>query len=346
MATELSALAISVFCRNIAMMLEAGITPEESISLLLEDTRTDALHDTLEQLHRDMGEGNSFAQAIRASGAFPSYAAAMVDTGEQSGRLEQVLHSLSDAYERRDQLQRQLKSALVYPMILLLLMCGVLTLLVTLVLPVFIRVYENMAGTLAASSYHYVTFASVLSWVSLVLTGLVCLAVLLGLLAYRLPKSHASVVRLLERLPLTKGVSLQLAVSQMMDMIATFLHSGMDMDFSMQQAAAAVTHTQLKEKARAICQSMAEGESLAQAMSAQQLFDPLYSRMLLSGARSGQLDTTVSRLAQQSGESAQTQLQQLIAAIEPILTGFLTLSVGATLLSIMLPLAGMLSAIG
>jgi type IV pilus assembly protein PilC len=91
---------------------------------------------------------------------------------------------------------------------------------------------------------------------------------------------------------------------------------------------------------------MAQGEGLAQALHGTAVLPNLYSRMLLSASRSGQLEPTLANLADTVGEDAQLQIQGLIATVEPILTFFLTASVGVTLLSVMLPLAGMLSAIG
>ena len=346
MAEQMESLGISVFCEDMAMMLEAGIMPEEAVGLLAEDTKENTTQEALKAMEKEMILGSSFAGAVKNSGAFPDYATDMINTGERAGRLDQVLRSLSGYYERQDNLNRQLRNAVIYPVVLLLMMCAVLVLMVTLVLPVFVKVYENMTGALAQSSYHYITIASVVSWVSLIVIGLLSLGVLFCFILYRTEKGSKLLVRFLQVFPLTKKAARQLEVSRFIDVLATFLSSGMDVDTAFEDASSLVTHPELKATVEKMNAEMIEGKSLAQAFYDHNVVPPLYGRMLLSAARSGQIEPQLAKLAAVTGIDAEEQIQGLISALEPVLTGCLTLSVGVTLLSIMLPLAGMLSAIG
>ena len=91
---------------------------------------------------------------------------------------------------------------------------------------------------------------------------------------------------------------------------------------------------------------MQKGKGLSTALFEQKVFEPLYGRMLISGARSGQADTVLARLSQLFTQDAQAAMDALIDSIEPILAAFLTLAVGVTLLAVMLPLIGILGSIG
>lgn len=346
MAQKLEAVALSVFCQDMAMMLEAGIAPEEAVALLREDAPEGVLHIALESVERALVLDGSFAAAVRECGAFPHYACQMIDTGEQAGRLEQVLRSLSGYYQRQDLLQRQFYNAVIYPVVLLLMMAVVLAIMVTMVLPVFVSVYESMTGALAQSSYGYIRFASGVSWTSLLVVGVISVGVLLCFALRRSEKGERKLMGLLQRLPMTRKAMLELEVSRFIDVLATFLSSGMDVDLAMEEAAGVVTHPELRSKSQDIQNRMAGGEGLAQALHSAGILPSLYSRMLLSASRSGQLEPALASLADTVGEDAQLQIQGLIATVEPVLTFFLTASVGVTLLSVMLPLAGMLSAIG
>ena len=343
---ELESQAISVFCQEMSMMLHAGITPEEALGLLSEDTKEGSFHDVMKSMEKEMILGESFSQAFKKSGAFPVYAQDMIAAGEQAGRLDQVLRSLTGYYERQDHLQKQIRSAIIYPLVLLLMMSAVLILMVTLVMPVFVDVYENMAGTLAQSSYYYISAARVISIVSMIVIGLISLLILGLFLASRTPAGKEKVLSILRKFPMTKSAIRQSSVSQFTDVLSTFLSSGMDTDTAMEEAVSLVTHPELKKDVDAAFDEMKEGKSLAQALYDHSIYPPLYGRMLLSSARSGQLEEMLTKLADVTGIDSEEQIQQLISSIEPILTGFLTISVGLTLLSIMLPLAGMLSAIG
>ena len=225
-------------------------------------------------------------------------------------------------------------------------MSAVLLIMVTLVLPVFVKVYENMTGVLAASSYRYITVASVISWVSLIVIGLFSLLILAAFLLYKARKANGFLRGILQKLPMTRETMYQLEVSRVIDVLATFLSSGMDVDTSVENAVGMVTHPRLEKIMKQVQREMTDGKGLAQALYDNKVLPPLYARMLLSASRSGQLEPTLVTLADVTEIDAEQKIQRLISAIEPVLTGFLTVSVGVTLLSIMLPLAGMLSAIG
>lgn len=343
---QLKNMEVSVFCRNTAMMLNAGVAPEESVTLLREAGEEPAFQAVAGALDEQMQQGVSFAEAVAHSGAFPDYAAKMIAAGETAGRLEEVLLSLADYYERQDSLHRQLRGALFYPMLLLLLMCGVLVLLVAVVLPVFVSVYENMSGALAASSYRYIRVSAVISWVSLIVTGVAALAVLTCGVLSASDAGSRKLGHFLAVFPPTRGVSRQMAAAHMMEMLSTFLASGLDSDSAMQETVQAVTHPALRREAEEMYAAMQQGAGLAEVLGEHKLFDALYARMLLSAAHSGQLGATLAQVAQRSELEAEERIQYTAEAVEPVMTGFLTVAVGLSLLSIMLPLAGILSAMG
>ena len=343
---QLKNIEVSVFCRNTAMLLNAGVAPEESVVLMQESTEQAVFQTVAKALDEQMQQGVSFAEAVERSGAFPDYAAKMIAAGETAGRLEEVLRSLADYYERQDSLHRQLRGALFYPMLLLLLMCGVLILLVAVVLPVFVSVYENMSGALAASSYRYIHVSAVISWVSLIVTGVAALAVLACGVLSASDAGSRRLGRFLAVFPLTRGISRQMAAAHMTEMLSTFLASGLDSDSAMQETVQAVSHPTLRREAEEMYEKMQQGAALAEVLGEHKLFDVLYARMLLSAAQSGQLRETLAQLAQRSELEAEERIQHAAEAVEPVMTGFLTVAVGLSLLSIMLPLAGILSAIG
>lgn len=346
MKQQLKSLEISVFCRNMAMMLAAGVAPEESIVLLQEENSSPTFSNAIKNLAEQMEQGNSFAQAVEHCDAFPLYAKKMIYAGEMAGRLEEILTSLADYYERQESLHQMLHRALLYPMILLFMMCGVLLLLVEFVLPVFMNVYQSMAGTLAASSYRYILVASVISRVSLwLVAGISAVVLFCGLLS-KTRSGSAVLSRWGTHLPVIRNIMRQMAVAGMTEILAAFLASGLDGDTAMRYAADTVHHPGLKGDAESICQELQNGKSLAQALEGKHLFHPLEERMLISASRSGRLDETLNRLASHTEQDAEQSIQQVAEAVEPILTGGLTIAVGISLLSIMLPLVGILSGMG
>lgn len=338
--------AVSAFCESMAMMLSAGIGPDEAAGLLCEDSAQNLFHDAAANVQEKLLAGGTLAGAMSESGFFPGYACRMVAAGEKAGRTEEVLHSLSAYYDTQNRLEGKLKSAVVYPTVLLLLMTVILAALLAKVLPVFTGVYQSLAGDLAVSSYGYISTAYTVGWVVLALTAVLALFLLAGGILARSPRGRAKLSVLFEKLPATSSVSAQIALAKFTSVLSIFIASGMDADASMEAASQLVTHKGLSAKVAACRKQMRGGAGLATAIYSQKMFEPIYGRMLVTGARSGKMEPVLTRLARIFSDDADSRIDRLADSIEPILSGFLTVAVGVTLISVMLPLIGILGSVG
>ncbi len=338
---------ISVFCRSLAMMLRSGVTMQEAVELFVQDgdDASPLLHSTAQQMEKALGEGQSFAQTARDTGAFPEYALGVFSMAELSGRLDEVLDRLADYYDRQHALNERLRSTLTYPVALLLMMCCVLSVLVFSVLPMFVRVYNSLTGSLAASSYAYVLAASLIGRVSLVLAVAVSAVLLVLTVMLHTQKGREKLNGPMERSRFTRKAARQLAVSQMADTVSTMLASGAEEDSALEQCIRQTSHTGLRTALLACRSDMQQGAGMAQAFLRHKVLPPLYARMLQGGSESGSLPAAMESVALRMGQEAENALCRLIDDIEPVLIGFLTVSVGFTLLSVMLPLLGILSAV-
>ena len=333
---------ISVFCRSLAMMLRSGVTMQEAVELFVQDgdDASPLLHSTAQQMEKALGEGQSFAQTARDTGAFPEYALGVFSMAELSGRLDEVLDRLADYYDRQHALNERLRSTLTYPVALLLMMCCVLSVLVFSVLPMFVRVYNSLTGSLAASSYAYVLAASLIGRVSLVLAVAVSAVLLVLTVMLHTQKGREKLNGPMERSRFTRKAARQLAVSQMADTVSTMLASGAEEDSALEQCIRQTSHTGLRTALLACRSDMQQGAGMAQAFLRHKVLPPLYARMLQGGSESGSLPAAMESVALRMGQEAENALCRLIDDIEPVLIGFLTVSVGFTLLSVMLPLLG------
>lgn len=341
---KLSDRSISVFCGSISMLLHAGMYAQEAAALFAKDGASESTQ-AAKAISDAMEEGLSFADAAEKTGAFPSYSLHVFQTAEYSGRLEEGLERLAVYYDREHTRKQHLRSTLTYPAALLLMMCGVLAVLVFFVLPMFQRVYSSLTGSLAASSYAYVLASGVIARFSLVLAAGICLGLLAVAAASGSERGQQRMKKWLEKQSATRQTMFDLAVSSFADTLATLLSSGMDMDSAMEMAKSQTDHAVLSEKLAACQENMARGAGLADAMYSHGIFSALYGRMLVSGAASGSLETALAEIAEKVNGDAQNRLTGMMDSVEPMLIGFLAVSVGLTLLSVMLPLLGILGAV-
>ena len=345
---QLESMAVSVFCENMAMMLGAGIGAEEAAGLLSEDSTQGGFHDAAKSVQKYLLlQGGTLSEAVAQSGFFPSYVSDMLRVGEGAGRIEQTLRSLAGYYASRSQLEAKLRSAVFYPMILLVLMAAILGALLAKVLPVFTGVYVSLAGDLTVSSYAYIRVAYVIGWLALAVTVLAALALIAAVAASRTTKGLDTLKRLAERLPGLSGIAEQLSLANFTEVLLIYVASGVDVDAAMEAAGKMVDNRAVAQRVEACrCQMKEKGAGLATAIYEQKLFEPLYGRMLVSGARSGSLEPVLQRLTELFSQDARSRIDSAVDRVEPLMSAFLTVTVGIALISTMLPLIGILGSIG
>ncbi|MDO4536923.1 MAG: type II secretion system F family protein [Coriobacteriales bacterium] len=341
--------AVSAFCGGVAVMIAAGIQTDEAVYMLADKHEDSSFKSICHDVYIAVAGGGTLSDAMASTNAFPQYAVSMVAAGEQAGRLEQVLRRLDVYYEEEERTYAKLRSSVSYPAALLAIMSIILVFTVSVILPVFIDVYQNLSGTLTAGSFSSMGISIAIGWVALIVT-LVCTLIVVALsLMSRTAAGQKRVMNLFEKLPFTRQAMYQLALSRFTAALSTYVSSGVNTETAMEESAKFVTNPKLREKVEAAYQSMTDANnprSLAQAINENEVFEPIYARMLSVGIETGSSDEILSRLSQIFFEDALEHLDRAIDHIEPLFAGFLTLTVGATLIAVMLPLIGIMRSIG
>ena len=198
---------------------------------------------------------------MEQTGALPGYAVRMIAAGEKAGRTEAVLNSLARYYASQARLQKKLRSAVVYPAVLLGLMAAILAVLLAWVLPVFTGVYEGLVGDIATSSYGYIRLAYWVGGGALAATLVLAVLVAAGAALGRTRRGPRPVLsRVFQRLPLTAAASRKLAVAQLAGALDIFIASGLDADAAMEAAEGMADHERAAQAAIAAARAqMAAG---------------------------------------------------------------------------------------
>lgn len=347
MMNRLSNDQISTLCMELALMLHAGISADDGLHLMLEDQSAGGDQTVVKFLSEAVDGGTPLTGAMADSGAFPAYVTGLVEVGFQTGRLEEALDALSGYYNNRARLEAQVRSALLYPALLLLLMLVVVVVLLAKVLPVFDQVFRSLGGSMAG-------VAGGLLQVGLWLDGaLPVLCVLLALAALALTAFAVSdafrdrCLRGWRARHATRGVTGRLTSARMAQALSMGLRSGLPIEESLDLAGSLLEDVPAAQKRCQDCRAKLEvGVPLAEALKETGTFPPVYCRMLALGARSGSADTVMEEIARRLLDDGEAELQTQVSRVEPVLTIAGSLLVGIILLSAMLPLLNILSAIG
>ena len=347
MSKQLDHMGVSAFCESMGMMIRSGIQVDEAVDLL-QHGRTKIggiLESGLAVIKEHVDNGEGLAAAMKASGIFPDYALQMVEAGETSGKLEGILFRLARYYADQKTISEKLKNAVTYPAVMILLIIVLLAVMIRMVLPSFSAVYERLTGSLAASSYGYVRWAYVFCWIALIALIIIAAALLIG---YRMWKGgkRESVEALLRKSPVCASILENMAMFRFTSALATFIASGDMQDEAVEKSIPMADYGPVEEKLKRVASGMLEGHSIAQAAYDEELFEPTYGRMLLAGERSGNLENVRERLTDLLEENCSNEVDRLVGFVDPLLSGILMVTVGLSLLSVMLPLIGMMNSVG
>lgn len=347
--TMLEGSAISAFCGGVAVMIAAGIQTDEAVYMLSDEQEESSFKSICTETYTHLAAGETLADAMDATRAFPEYAVSMVRAGEQAGRLEQVLRRLDVYYEEEERTYAKLRSSVSYPAALLGIMSVILLFAILFILPEFIHVYDTLTGSLTTSSFSSMQVSIIIGWVALIIT-LGCTTAI-GALTFmsRNESGRVRMIGLFEKLPFTRDAMYQLALSRFTAALSTYISSGVDTDTAMRLSSDFVSNPALRVKVLAAYEAMIDAQnprSLAQAIAEKNVFEPLYARMLTVGSETGSTDEMLSRLSQVFFDDALEHIDKIIDRVEPLFAAFLTLTVGATLIAVMLPLIGIMRSIG
>ena len=343
----LSDLQTASLCRELSLLIHAGVRPGDGLTLLTQEEQDASLRELLADMAGQTDLGLSLSAAFRDSGRFPVYVTGLLEAGERTGHTEEALRALSDYYEHRDRSNRQIRHALTYPVILLLLMLVVIVILLSRVLPVFDQVYASLGGRLTGVAGGLLLLGRWLDAAMPVLCVLLALVLLL-LAAFSLSDAFRTrVLALWRRRRGDRGILRKLNDAHFAQALSLGLRSGLPMEEAVDLGANLLEEVPAAaERCRQCREHLAQGANLAAALRDTGTLPAAFCRLLALGLRSGSGDTVMEEIARRLSEEADDALEHRVAQVEPALVLVTSLLVGAILLAVMLPLMHIMTAIG
>lgn len=338
---------LPIFCQELYQLYRAGISPADGLALLREDEDDPAVLPCLEALCASTELGTPLAGALRETGAFPAYMADMIELAESSGRLEDTLLALQRHYERRIRMRDDIRSAVAVPLALLAVMVAVLVLLITQVLPVFDRVYAQLGLRMGGVALSMMRAGNALSKMGTWLFGLLVLAAIAAAVVALVPALRERFSAWFNRSWGGRGVLGQMAVSRFASSMAMATASGMGMEEAVEVSARlSGGAAELDEKLSRCRERIGEGDSPADALGESGLFSQRDCRLLKLAERTGSLPEMLETVAARQEEEGLRRIDRLVGSIEPAAVLITSVLAGVILLSVMLPMMGLLSGIG
>lgn len=334
------------FCRGLALLLHAGISLADGVFLLAEE-ESGPLRELLHSLGTGMDGGIQLSEGMEECNAFPAHAAGMIRIGEKTGQMEEALNALADFYEERCRTSRQIKNALAYPSMVLLLMLAVIAVLLMKVLPVFDQVYASLGSRLTGISAMLLALGQMLKNAMPALLALLTLLAAAVLLFSLCIPFRDSITAWYSRRFGDRGISRKFNNARFARALSMGLGSGLRVEEAMALSGKLLEDIPGAAARCAQCAAALEaGTDLSRAMGDAGLLSPSQSRMLTVGLRGGNADRVMEDIAEKMMEEANEALDAMVSRVEPAMVLIASALVGLILLSVMLPIMNIMSTIG
>lgn len=334
----LSESEISAFCQQVGMVVKAGLPTYYGISILRDEASDEFTRAFLNQIYEPMEKGVTLGAALAETDAFPEYMVDMIRLGEETGRLEEVLDSLSVYYERESDIKAGIRHAVTYPLIMTIMMLVVIVVIITQVVPVFSQIYEQLGSGLTGTALMLMNISNALNKYMLVFIAAVVVIAIAGFVLFKTPTGKV--------LFQGRGLSMSIASSRFANCMYLALSSGLDTDRSLEMAEKLIDNPYMLEKIKQCKKHIANGQPFIKALLLSGIFSKVYSSMMTIGFKTGSMDDIMHKISIAYEEETDERLRHFISILEPTLIVILSFFIGLILISFLLPLLGIMSSIG
>lgn len=328
----------AVFCRQMATMTKAGVTIMSSISAIAAQSENPVLGDALTDIGLELETGKTFSEACyKHQAVFPNIFTSMVEAGEASGALDEVLERMAEYFENQAEIIEKVKSATTYPSFIGGAAVIVVIVLLMTVIPSFAQMFEDFGGDLPGITKLLMNISGFLqNYFYLIIPAIVGL-ILLALKWSRTTKGRHTLQRFSLKVPKFGIIIRNSAIARFCRSLGILVASGVPMVQSLEIVARVVNNVEYSSAILHARRGVAEGMTLSQGLSSSPHFTPMVLHMLKVGEDTGAMDEMLGRVADFYEDEVKYSVDRLSSIIEPIMILGLALIVGVILAAVMLP---------
>lgn len=335
-----------IFCRQFSVILNAGLTIVDAVSIMSEQTESKRLKEVLTDVHEELLKGKSFSETLsNHKDVFPEFFINMVKVGETSGDLDSILNRVAEYYEREDKMVKKVKGAMTYPIIVIIVAIGAIALLMIKVLPMFADMFVGTGSELPGLTKGVMAVSDFL--INNLFVIFIVLGGIIGGLIYYFKTEDGKIKwdYLKLTIPGIKTLQLKLITSKFARSMSILLKSGIPIMESMDIMTGLMGNKIVEEKFKLCAEEVKKGKGISVPLKQMDFFPPLLIHMVSVGENTGELDEMLGRTAVFFDEEVEAAVGTITAMIEPILIIFLGGAIALIVLAVMLPMVSLMDTI-
>lgn len=332
---------ISIFCRQMYTMLDAGVPLINALNLMSTQVTNKHLVEIVKELEEDVRKGEMLSNSMRKfPEAFPTLLTSMVESGEASGNLDEMFLRMSTHFEKENKINNKVKAAMIYPIILAIVGVAALAVVMIFVMPTFVSLFESSGSELPVATRMLIGISDFMSKHFIMVIGIL-IAIIAGIIVYSKTESGIYFFAKLKiTFPLIKDLNRKMIVSRFTRTLSTLLASGVSLVESLPIVSAVLNNVIAEDEVLKIRERVVKGEGLSTPIEDCELFPPMLSSMVRIGEESGALDDMLNKTADFYDEEVEQAIQTLTSMLEPIMIIIMGLVIGFMVIALMLPLYG------
>ncbi len=350
--------ALSIFTAQLAALLSAGLPLVSSLEALQEQMEDPVFRVILRDVRLEISAGSSFSAAVKKyPKGFNSLFISMVEAGEASGNLAEILQKVAQYFEASVKLSKKVKSAMAYPIAVIGLAVVLVNVLLVFVIPVFAEMFSGFGSALPAPTQMLIDVSNFLKpawgWPD-ILTKISIIHI--GVILYFLwkfwkkftatPKGREFKDQLVHRAPIFGPLSHKIALSRFCRTYATLMRSGVQILRTLEIVSSASGKTQIEKACTDIAKHISQGGQISEILATNTYFPPMMKHMVKAGESTGNVDGMMSKVADFFDTEVDATVAALTSLIEPLLICFLGVFVGGIVMAMFLPIFNMANVVG
>jgi type IV pilus assembly protein PilC len=329
---------LAVFSRQFSTMINSGLSLIRALNILTEQTDNERLAEILGIVRTEIEGGRGLSESLADHDDFPRLFVAMVKAGETAGMLDSVLLRVADTLEKDLELRRRIKSAMTYPVVVLIMAILLTIVMLVFIVPVFVGMFESLGGTLPLPTQVLLFVSSVIRrfWYVLVFVPIV------GWQGFKYARKQPKIRRQLDalklRLPVFGSLFHKIALSRFTRNFGSLLRAGVPILSALEITSETVNNAIIADAIGDVQAAVREGESVARPLTEHEVFPPMLVQMMAVGEETGAMDEMLVKISDFYDSEVTAMTESLTAMLEPLMIGVLGAIVGSMVIALYMPM--------
>lgn len=328
---------ITFFCKQFASMIQAGISIGKGLQICAQQCDNQNLKKHLEHIHTQVSEGKTLSESIKEEKIFPPILESLIESGEASGNLDTVLKKSVDHFDNALGVQKKIKKALAYPMLVTIVLVVVVAIMMVKVIPGYMELISVTGAEMPTMTLVVVAISDFMVAYWPIMLGIVVALVIAAINLKKIPACKKQIDKISLKLPIFGDLNKKSIAATFSSTMAMLVESGIPMLQAIEITRNVINNAVADEELEMAINALRQGQSLYDSLNGSMIYPPIMFSMINIGEETGALDDMMAKISTYFKEEVDIAVDNMTMLIEPALTIILAVCVGGLLMAIMMP---------